>query len=733
MGADSARFPALVSHLGERVPYLRSLLAMTIRAEASSSNAVLRRALFFATAATLTIMGAWLMAEMFRPNGVTGREVVLLVLFVILFSQITIGFCLALFGWIVSLRGKDPAGVMALLPPGIAPDLPLAATAIVMPVFNEDVARVFRGVENMFRSLDATPHARHFDFFILSDSNQPDNWVAEECAWLELCRKLSAFGRIFYRRRRVPVHGKSGNVADFCRRWGRRYRYMVVLDADSIMTGTLLVRLVQAMEQRPRAGIIQTAPALVLGESLFRRALQFSTRLGGRIFSAGSHFWHQASGSYWGHNAIIRVQPFIDACDLPDIPGPGGTRLHVMSHDTVEAALMRQAGYEVWFAHDEEGSYEEGPPNLNESLKRDRRWCQGNLQHFWFLFARNLRFANRLHIYFGLLAYLSAPLWLLWLVLSTVDVYEKQRFAVLSATRGDLLTGALEGAPLMLLVMTAVFLFLPKFLGLTLLLPNARKFGGVAGALATTFLDILLSMIAAPILMWFYSKFVVLTALGRRIAWKTQNRGDSGGITWGDAVRLHFEPTLVGAAGVLAVWLWMPWFLIWLSPVLAGLLLSIPFAYFSSLDSLGRAARRLHLFVIPEEMEPPPVLDALDGSPAGPSLGRHTAARAIVDPYVHAVHASLLRPRRSSAGDALRALRARFLTAGPDALTPRERMALLSDPQSIDELHRAVWTSPDAMLHPVWRKALFEIPSSASTKTLSTIPRYGIADGRPMN
>ena len=195
---------------------------------------------------------------------------------------------------------------------GFTEEAPLASTAVVMPVFNEDVSRVFEGLRVVFRSVQETKRLEHFDFFVLSDSNQPTQWIQEEVAWLELCKQVGGFGKIFYRKRRHSINKKAGNIGDFLRRWGRRYRYMIVLDADSIMTGRALVQLVALMERNPQVGIIQTAPRIVNGETLFARVQSFASRLYSPLFLAGLNYWQQHEGNFWGHNAVIRVQPFID-------------------------------------------------------------------------------------------------------------------------------------------------------------------------------------------------------------------------------------------------------------------------------------------------------------------------------------------------------------------------------------------------------------------------------------
>ena len=304
-----------------------------------------RRAVFYSSVLFITSLATWFMADLFWRNDgkIIGLEWPLLILFVILFTQIAVGFVTALLGFYVINRGGDRHRITSTIKP-YDEDTPLASTAIIMPVFNEDVSRVFEGLRVIYRSLQETNKLEHFDFFILSDSNQPNQWIQEEIAWVELCKQVNGFGRIFYRKRRHQINKKSGNVADFLRRWGKRYRYMVVLDADSIMSGAAIVKLVAMMEKNPQTGLIQTAPRLVYGESLYARLQQFANRLYSPIFLAGLNYWQQHEGNYWGHNAIIRVQPFMDHCALPDLPGrePFGGR--ILSHDFVEAALIRKAG-----------------------------------------------------------------------------------------------------------------------------------------------------------------------------------------------------------------------------------------------------------------------------------------------------------------------------------------------------------------------------------------------------
>jgi len=519
-------------------------------------------------------------------------------------------------------------------------------------------------------------------------------------AWAELCKQVGGFGKIFYRKRRQAINKKAGNVADFLRRWGKNYRYMVVLDADSIMTGEALARLVTMMEASPTAGIIQTAPRTVRGESLYSRLQAFANRIYSPLYLAGLNYWQQQEGNYWGHNAIIRVQPFMDHCSLPDLPGaePFGGR--ILSHDFVEAALMRKAGWAVWLAHDVEGSYEEGPPTLIESAKRDRRWCQGNLQHAWLLTARGFRPANRFHLLMGVMAYVSSPMWLLFLMLSTLEMVNQAAAGRPAALFPGADTTSLFGydvsvpEALTLFSLTMLLLFLPKFASVVVLLgrpEEVAKFGGRWRVGMSAFLEAVTSALLAPINMMFNTRFVF----------------------W-------------GVSSLILV----PAYFAWLSPVLAGLVLSIPISIFLSKASFGRRARELGIFLTPEETHPPADLLILEQNleacyrhlpPFEPLRADYGLMEAVLDPYINAMHVALLRQRRPSAGarEWFAKLQVRLLREGPGRFTTKEKMALLLDPQSMIRLHRELWSLPSDSLAEWWRLAMRQynvlaaVPSTA--------------------
>jgi len=684
-----------------------------------------RRAWFYSSVLLLTSVATWFMADLlWRNDGIKGIEWVLLVLFVILFAQIAVGFVTAMLGFYVINRGGDRQQITRTVD-WENEDISLASTAIIMPVFNEDVSRVFEGLRVIYRSLQETKRIDSFDFFILSDSNKPNQWIQEEIAWVELCKQVNGFGRIFYRKRRHQINKKSGNVADFLRRWGKRYRYMLVLDADSIMTGEAIVKLVAMMEKNPQAGVIQTAPRLAYGESLYARMQQFANRLYSPIFLAGLNYWQQQDGNYWGHNAIIRVQPFIDHCALPDLPGtePFGGR--ILSHDFVEAALMRKAGWQVWLAHDIEGTFEEGPPTLIDSAKRDRRWCQGNLQHAWLIAARGFRPANRFHLLMGVMAYVSCPLWLLFLVFSTIHVFNQ----VLAPTTGTLafeaytrVFGYILEIPeaFILFVFTMLLLFLPKIISVVSVMQkatDAAKFGGRGLLVLSVLMEILCSGLLAPVHMMFNSKFVFSILLGQGVSWVTQRRGAEDGTDWREAIITHGGQTLFGVVWGVSSFILLPAFFWWLSPVLAGLLLSIPVSIILSKNSHGTNARKLGIFLTPEETQPPHELSRLTQNlmecykhmrPLETLRNDYGLLQAVLDPYVNAVHVAMLRQRRPSeeSRDWFVTLRQRLLCEGPAQLTTKEKLALLLDAESMILLHEELWKKPSSSLAEWWRLAI---------------------------
>jgi membrane glycosyltransferase len=696
---------------------LKNLLLFELR---SPSRLTRRRMSVVSFVIVVTSAGSFLMADLLWGMPIAWWAWAVWALFTLLFGLISFGASQAFFGFLSRRRRGNLSAIMRTLPDDPS-TVPLAPTAILLPVYNEDPDRIFAGLRAIYRSVERSGHLENFDFYILSDSTNPDQWVEEELRWVELSRELGARGRIFYRKRRLNTNKKAGNIVDFLRRWGRRYRYFVVLDADSIMSGATIVQLVRLMECNPAAGLIQTAPALMRAETLFARVQQFSARLYGPMFLAGLNYWQQGEGNYWGHNAIIRTGAFMEHCSLPQLPGrePFGGR--ILSHDFVEAALLRRAGYEVWLAPDLDGTYEEGPPTLADFAKRDRRWSQGNMQHTWLLFAKGLHAASRVHLFMGIMSYAASLFWLVSLIIGTLVMigFKSTQLSWLPTPGLAGLAGLGAGSQAALLALfTVVLLFLSKILALIDLgldKERTERFGGMQKAITGVCLEILLSILLAPVLMLFQARFVVAVVLGKGVRWLTQRRGVAGGPQWREAIAMHWSQTLIGIVWTAVLVFFAPGLLPWMSPVLAGLLFSIPFSAITASVTAGAAARRAGLFCTPEEIAPSIELrdleESLGGKP-GPAVARGPngagVTAAIVDPYVNAVHRCLLRDRPNRAKpirDYFNMMQELVLREGPGAMKSQEKIALLSDADSVDRLHREVWSRPAEALAPVWREA----------------------------
>ncbi|HEY4973024.1 MAG TPA: glucans biosynthesis glucosyltransferase MdoH, partial [Steroidobacteraceae bacterium] len=490
-------------------------------------------------------------------------------------------------------------------------------TAIVTPIYNEDTLRVFAATDAIWSSLQQQPCERSFDLFILSDTRDPAIASAELAAWRALVVRRGADGRVFYRRRTENIGRKSGNLAEFVRNWGGAYDYMIVLDADSIMSGQALASMAQMMDAHPGVGIIQTLPLLAGRDTLFARTLQFAVRISGSMLASGLAFWQLGESNYWGHNAIIRLRPFAQYCALPPLPGAPPFGGEILSHDIVEAAFMRRAGYQVWLVPEISGSWEEVPSNVIDYAARDRRWAQGNLQHVGVLPMRALHWLNRVHLLTGILSYATSPLWLLVLIISSIvtciqAISGHQYFEPGAYSLFPSWPQYRDGEIAAVLCMTAAVLFVPKILGVILAIRDRslrRGFGGARKIIGGFLIEQLLSMLLAPTMMLFHSEFVVRALLGRSVSWDAQARGDRG-ISWREALQRHRWHLAIGLVWGAAILVLAPNFIWWMSPVILGMLLAVPFTVLTSRADLGRALRARGWLLTPEETHEPPELAA---------------------------------------------------------------------------------------------------------------------------
>ena len=641
------------------------------------------RVLLVALSLVSTAAAAWAFAGTIPASHPLVRGGLTL-LFAVLFGWIAVSFWTATLGFVSFLRQPAPP-LLPVVNDGDADGLP--PTAVLMPVYNEDPARVCAGVRAMLADLRACGAAGRFDFFLLSDSTDPAVWLAEERAWAALDADLPPGENVYYRHRPENTARKAGNVADFVERWGDHYDFMVTLDADSLMAGATLVEMTRRIAADPACGILQAPPAPVGRVSVLARWQQFAARLYSPVFLRGFSLWTGSEGNYWGHNAILRVAAFRDHCDLPVLPGQAPLGGEILSHDFIEAALMRRAGWGVCLAEDLAGSYEECPTTLLDWAKRDQRWCQGNLQHGHVLARGGLEPVSKLHLAMGVMGYAASPLWLAFLVLT-----------LLAAAAGvDGVDGVYGPGGLSLFGLCMGMLVLPK---LYALLSASRagvldQFGGGWRAAAGVLCETLLSALVAPVMMLFHSRFVTTTLAGRVVKWHAQSRGERA-VSFGQAFRDHWPAAAIGVLATVATALAAPAALPWLAPVVLGLILAAPVSVLLGSRTAGLCARRWGLWLTPEELDPPAVLrrhaELLSAETAEVPPADLFAA-VLADPGFYALHSQLL---RSTSGDrplpdAVRdRIAATVSHEGPSVLTPADRRAVLGDRATLAELHAHV-------------------------------------------
>ncbi|MFI8717359.1 glucans biosynthesis glucosyltransferase MdoH [Stenotrophomonas sp. NPDC077464] len=570
----------------------------------------LRRFYVFGGTAAMTVAATAMMWKVLAVNGVTVLEGCLLLLFVALFAWIALSFAGALAGFLTAVfdRGYKL---------GIDPDEPLpqvhTRTALLMPTYNEDPRRLLAGLQAIYESVASTGQLEQFDFFVLSDTRRDDIGAAEEQAFAELCDAVDGHARLFYRRRGDNSGRKAGNIADWVRRFGGGYPQMLILDADSLMTGDTIVRLVAGMEHNPDVGLIQTLPAVIGGRTLFARMQQFGGRVYGPVIGRGVAWWHGAESNYWGHNAVIRTEAFAGNAGLPPLPGRQPFGGHVLSHDFVEAALMRRGGWATHMVPYLKGSYEEGPPTLTDMLVRDRRWCQGNLQHAKVVGTRGLHWVSRMHMMIGIGHYFTAPMWaMLMLIGIAIPLFQGgiDFNDVLHLSPGVYWRQQDETQVIRMFAITMAVLLLPKVLGYLAMLMDSterRGCGGGIRALLSMLLETILAALMAPVVMYVQSRGVAEVLAGKDSGWDAQQR-DDGGISWPALIKGYGGLSVFGLfMGVLAYAV-SPSLAAWMAPVVVGMVLAIPVVALTSDRRAGALLHRLRLMEIPEETSPPTIL-----------------------------------------------------------------------------------------------------------------------------
>lgn len=592
---------------------LRSGTLHVPRQKTAPANIGLRRLYVFGSTALTTLLATWLMARVLSNGGINVLEACLLGLFVLLFAWIAMSFVSSLAGLQALLRGRRKLGIF--------PDTPLpqlrSRTALLMPTYNEDPRRMMAGLQAIYESVAATGQLEHFDFYVLSDTTRDAIGRAEEQVFARLVEATGGAERLYYRRRASNVGRKAGNIADWVRRFGGAYPQMLILDADSLMTGDVIVRLVSAMENHPTVGLIQSLPAVVGGRTAFARMQQFGGRVYGPVMAYGVAWWHGAESNYWGHNAVIRTQAFAEQAGLPELPGRKPFGGHVLSHDFVEAALIRRGGWASHMVPYLHGSYEEGPPTLTDLLIRDRRWCQGNLQHSKVVATPGLHWVNRVHMLIGIGHYFTAPMWAMLMLIGIaiplihggIDLAEEFHLHLQMAPT-NYWRGLDQDGVFWVFVVTMVALLSPKLMGYVAMLTSRKECIGCGGwfrALISMLLETVLAALMAPVVMYVQSRGVAEVLAGKDSGWDAQQR-DDGSISVSALLRSYGGLSVFGVVMGVAAYLVSPPLAAWMAPVVIGMALAVPVVAWTSSRKAGDWLRRHGLLCIPEENAPPAVL-----------------------------------------------------------------------------------------------------------------------------
>ncbi len=575
--------------------------AAITRPSTSPANIVLRRMIVATTTLVLAALAFVVPVRIYAENGFSGLEVVALSLFGTLTLPISCWFASATIGFLLSLKADsgDDLGFMS------HPLRPTTRTALLMPLYNEDARAAFGRLRKIERALSELQTHGSFDIFILSDTTNSavadDEWAAFQTF------RLTSHCRPYYRRREENSERKAGNIADWVRNFGAAYESMLILDADSTMAGETILHLVNAMERRPDIGLIQTTPTIVEGQSLYARTQQFGVRLYGRVAGAGLAWWSGSESSYWGHNAIVRVAAFAACCGLPILKGRKPFGGHIMSHDVVEASMLRRGGWGVHLTAALGGSFEETPPSLQDFMSRDRRWCQGNMQHLQLLKAPGLHPMSRLQMLIGIMAYWASPLWFLSLLTGLIIQFQTvpnlEEIATLHGWRTIVLPRHDGMALIWMTALTWMLLFGPKLLGSLLVMLRAserRAFGGFDAIVKGAALEMVMSMVMAPIMMVSHTRMVIQILLGMDSGWHTQQR-EAGKMSWSDACAFHaweLRAGMVFAAALLA----RPDLFLVFSPIVLPLLLAPAISIFTSRPGVGAKVKSWGFLLTPEEL-----------------------------------------------------------------------------------------------------------------------------------
>jgi membrane glycosyltransferase len=570
-----------------------------------SNNGIIGRRLLFAALVLASIAGLLaLAATALSAGGLTALDAVLLVLFAITLPWSVIGFWNATIGFVVMRFCRDPVAVVTPPAGRVRGDEPItASTAIAIFIRNEPPERVVRNLDAMLRELEAAGVADRFHLYVLSDTSQSEIAALEEKDFGALATTWRDRIPVVYRRRTVNTAFKAGNFWDFLQTWGGEHEFAVTLDTDSFMTAAAILRMVRIMQADPKLGILQGLVVGLPSISAFARVFQFGMRLGMRSWTIGSAWWQGDCGPYWGHNAVIRIAPFMAHCHIEMIPGTGVLSGYVLSHDQVEAALMRRAGYDVRVLPEEDLGWEENPPTLIEYLRRDQRWTQGTLQYGHFLFQPGMKLVSRFQLAFAMLMFLGSPAWIGMLIVGVIGV-------ALARTPADFMR---PDAGTLLMIIILVMWFAPKIATVldVLTRPEMRRaFGGTARFLTSVVCETIFFLLLSPIMWMSHTLFLAGLPFGKAVGWIGQVRDDHT-VPWSAAFRQFWPHTLLGVATVAVLLATHPVAIPYALLIAGGPLLAVPLAVISAWPAVGNALARIGVGRLPEETTPPSALAAL--------------------------------------------------------------------------------------------------------------------------
>ena len=570
-----------------------------------------RRWLVLGSSLLLSLWGINEMHTVLGADSMTFIQYVFLVLFGLTFSWITVAFSASIVGFfLVCAQRIRPAKRLT--------NALVGRTAVLMPTYNEDPDRIYDSIEVMAAAIDESGEGKAFDWFVISDTTDPDVVLKEEAGFNTLRQRIGHYTNVYYRRRQKNTARKAGNVSDFCKRWGSRYDHLLVLDADSLMEADTMLELARRMEADPDSGLIQTIPQLINGTTLMARLQQFSTCVYGPIVGTGLAWWTHKEGNFWGHNAIIRTKAMMSAAGLPDLKGAPPFGGHILSHDFVEASLIRRAGWSITIAADLYGSYEECPPSLTDLAIRDRRWCQGNLQHSRIITAKGLHWVSRSHLLTGIMSYLSSPLWLMLILVGLAlslqaeyirPEYFSDQFSLFPTWPQMDAVRALT-----LFSFTMVILFTPKTLGFISYMihsPLRKSCGGFFILILSFIVEVVLSAMLAPIMMLIHTGAVFSILIGQDSGWNPQRR-DDGSLPIKHLMYRHRWHMVVGLLLTVAGYLNSFALLAWLSPAIIGMLLSVPLSLLTGSWAIGNFVKKCKILSTPYEKEKPIIHQAMD-------------------------------------------------------------------------------------------------------------------------